>query len=154
VTTNTTPVVCHKTSGIYYYSPSVSKWFPVGLDAQTEGAVYQLAAGADIVLASTDTKVGYLHHGEFKDDGTMDFHVCKTWWDFTEIAPGTTNIAAMDVSDQRVSILVQTFPVEVDDGNCKIGATDHLEAAKAAEEEDVYDPFHENRFPYDSVIRG
>ena len=71
-----------------------------------------------------------MHHGESKDDGTVDFYEGTTWWDFYEIA-GATKIAAMDVSHDWVSILVE-IAGDVDD--VEIGATARLEAAKVAEE--------------------
>jgi hypothetical protein len=68
VATDTTPVVCHKDEGLKYYSLSTDTWFPVGLGGIL-GSSFDLTAGSDIVLASTKAKVGYLHHGESKDDG-------------------------------------------------------------------------------------
>lgn len=140
VTTDTIIVVSHKKKGLFYYAPDEKEWFSVGVEGPVNKPLletsFAIAAGSNIVLASIGTKVGYLHHGESKEDGTMDFHECKSWWDFAEIAPGVSKIAAMDVSGEWVCILVEipgaTDEVE-EENDVKFGVAEGLEVARAAE---------------------
>lgn len=153
--TKTLPVVYRKEDGLYYYSSATKNWFPIEWeDAKT--SVSALAGGSDVVLASSGTKVAYLRHvgdPDLDDEGKIPFFVSKKQWDFGEIAPGATKIAAIRVSEENVSILVEVLqPEEEDkqededdggedneqdddeDNDVKIGATRNLEAAMDAEE--------------------
>lgn len=102
--------------GIYYYDSEKNAWLPVTSDWNTEAAV-ALAGGADVVMTSSGTEVGFLRFAvdpKIVKEGEVFIVSNNARLDFASVNPSASAIAVQKVSKDYVAILV-----EVEDGEKK-----------------------------------